>query len=77
MTRKVKYLHFLTTSSSYFPIAKSRLSGNTPQLQIFHFVIFSKIVPRLKIYDDVIASNLWFGPLPNKNPAYAYGFAAL
>ena len=26
----------------------------------------------LKISDDVIASDLWFGPPPTKNPGYAY-----
>ena len=76
MTRKVKYLHFLTISSSFLPIARSWLSGNRPQLQIFHSVISSQKVPRLKIYDDAIASDLWFGPLPIKNPDYAYRFAA-
>ena len=29
-------------------------------------------VPFLKISDDVIACDLWFGPPPIKNPGYAY-----
>ena len=28
--------------------------------------------PILKISDDVIACDLWFGPPPIKNPGYAY-----
>ena len=27
----------------------------------------------LKIFDDVIADDLWFGSPPIKNPDYAYG----
>ena len=30
-------------------------------------------LPVLKIFDDVIAGELWFGTPPIKNPGYAYG----
>ena len=28
----------------------------------------------MKVSDDVIACDLWFGPPPIKNPCYAYAF---
>ena len=30
-------------------------------------------LPLLKVFGDVIADELWFGPPPIKNPGYAYG----
>ena len=36
-------------------------------------IIAPQKVPLLKISDDVIACDLWFGPTPTKNHAYAYG----
>ena len=39
----------------------------------FYDIFASQKVPLLKNSDDVIACDLWFGPLPIKNPGYAYG----
>ena len=43
-------------------------------IQIFHSTISlpPQKVPFLKISDDVIARDLWFGAPPIKNPGYAY-----
>ena len=38
----------------------------------FHDIFAPQKVPFSKISDDVIACDLWFGPPPIKNPAYAY-----
>ena len=35
-------------------------------------IFVSQKLPLLKIFDDVIACDLWFRPLPIKNPKYAY-----
>ena len=38
----------------------------------FYDIFAQQKVPFLKISDDVIACDLWFGPPPIKNPGYAY-----
>ena len=38
----------------------------------FNDTLTQQKVPLSKISDDVIACDLWFGPLPVKNPSYAY-----
>ena len=40
----------------------------------FYVIFVPQNVPLLKISDDVVAYDLWFGPQPQiKNPGYAYG----
>ena len=38
----------------------------------FYDIFALQKVPFLKISDDLMACDLWFGPLPIKNPGYAY-----
>ena len=38
----------------------------------FYDIFAPQKVPFLKIYDDVIACDLLFGPPPIKNPGYVY-----
>ena len=38
----------------------------------FYDIFVPQKVTLSKIFDDVIACNLWFGPPPIKNPGYAY-----
>ena len=40
----------------------------------FYDIFAPQKLPLLKISDDVIERNLWFGPLPIKNLGYAYGY---
>ena len=40
----------------------------------FYDIFAPQKVPFLKISDDVIACDLWFGPPPIKNPGYAYAW---
>ena len=37
-----------------------------------HNIFFPEKVSLSKIYDDVIARGLWFGPPPIKNPGFVY-----
>ena len=65
---------FLTISFRPLPLPKSWLNANRLQQQIFHSTISlpDKKFLFLKISDDVIACELWFGAPPIKNPGYAY-----
>ena len=69
-------MHILTISLP-LPLAKILLycqqQGKALDLP-FHDIFAPQKVPLLKISDDVIACNLWFGPPPIKNPGYAYGY---
>ena len=40
----------------------------------FYDILARQKVHVLKISDDVIECDLWFGPSPIKNPGYAYGY---
>ena len=40
----------------------------------FHNIFAPQKVLLLKIFDDVIACNLWFGPFSIKNLVYAHGY---
>ena len=65
---------FLTISFPPFPFPKfwfkcqQAMALNLPFYDIFAL----QKVPALKNSDDGIACDLWLGPLPNKNPGYAY-----
>ena len=57
-------MHFLTISFRPLPLPKYWLKcQQTTALDLPFYDIFApQKVPFLKISDDVIASNLWFGP---------------
>ena len=66
---------FLNLGLSPFPSAKFCLSANTQATATnlpFYDISVSQKVPLSKIFDDVIACDLWLGPLPIKNSGYAY-----
>ena len=44
---------------------------NKLELPFYDIFALQKVL-FLKISDDVIACDLWFGPLPTKNPGYVY-----
>ena len=74
MTRKVRHLYILTINLSHLLLARSWLSASTATASdlSFYDIFAPQKVPLLKISDDVIASDLWFGHTPVKNSCYAY-----
>ena len=67
-------MHFLTIS--FRPLLTKILvkcQQATASDLPFYNIFAPQKVPFLKISDDVIARELWFGPPPIKNPGYAYG----
>ena len=52
-----------------FQVPNQATASNLPFCDIF---VPQKVL-LLKISDDVIACDFWFGPSPIKNPGYAYG----
>ena len=69
----MRHLHFLTISLP-LPLAKSWLIANNRQG--FDLPFYDIFAPQkvLKIFDDVNACSLWFGPPPTKNLGYTYGY---
>ena len=64
---QVRHFHFITVSLSPLPVAKCQLiakPGHDFTSTILRYLCQKK-VPILKIFDDVIACDLWFAP-PNQ-----------
>ena len=70
----MRHLHFLTINfrSSFTEILVKGQQATTSDFQFYNIFARQK-VPFLKISDDVVACDLWFGHPQIKNLGYAYG----
>ena len=75
-TRLLSYT-FLLSNHYFSPSPFTKILVKCRQVTasdlLFYDIFALQKVPFLKITDDIIACDLWFGSPPIENPGYAYG----